>query len=181
MKRPKLTYSLITLAVLIAILLVYVASKPAHFDYERTAQIAAPPATVFDEVNDLHKWNAWSPYMDLDPNVKQTFSGPAAGVGASMHWAGNSKAGEGTMTIVESRPHQLIRLRLDFIKPLAVTDEATFTFMPQGNLTSTTWAMEGDNPFLFKLVSTFVNMDKMVGSDFEKGLGRLKKVSESQQ
>lgn len=180
MKRPKLTYTFLTIVVLIAIFLIYVAMKPAHFHVERTAQIAASPATVFDNVNDLHKWTAWSPYMDLDPNVTQTYAGPQSGVGSSMTWSGNSKAGAGTMTIIESRPSELIRIRIDFLKPFAATDTAIFTFQPEGGQTKTTWAMEGENPFLFKAVDTVMNMDKMVGDDFEKGLSRLKKVSEAQ-
>lgn len=180
MKKAVL-YVLVTLAIAIAAFLVFVAMKPAHFRVERTAHIAAPPSAVFDNVNDLHKWNAWSPWMELDPNVKQVYSGPSSGVGQSQAWSGNAKAGQGKMTILESNPAQDVHVQVEFIKPFAATDQAIFTFQPEGGGAAVTWAMEGDNNFFFKLFGTLMNTDKMLGDDFNKGLAKLKTVTEAQQ
>lgn len=176
-----MVYVLVTLAIALAAFLVFVASKPAHFRVERTAHIAAPPDAIFANVNDLHRWPAWSPWQDLDPNMKQTYDGPEAGVGASQSWSGNSKAGQGKMTILESRPDSEIRIRIEFLKPFTATNEAIFTFQSEGGQTTVTWAMEGENSFFFKLFGTFVNTDKMLGNDFEKGLARLKALTETRQ
>lgn len=173
-------YILVTLAIALAAFLVFVATRPAHFRVERTAHIAAPPNSVFANVNDLHKWPAWSPWQDLDPNMKQTYEGPEEGVGASQSWRGNSKAGQGRMTILQSRPPDEIRLRVEFVKPFTATNESIFTFQPEGGQTTVTWAMEGENSFFFKLFGTIVNTDKMLGRDFEKGLARLKTLTETQ-
>lgn len=179
MKRPKLTYSLITIAVLLVVFLIVISRKPDSFHSERTATINAPALTIFEQVNDLHKWNAWSPYVAYDPNAKQTYSGPQSGVGAAMSWDGNSKAGAGTMTIVESKPGELIRIQLDFTKPFKTTDMSTFTFRPDGGQTVTTWSMDGPSPFISKLMGTFFNLDKMIGDDFTVGLAKLRTLTES--
>jgi len=117
-------------AIIIIVFIAIVALQPATYRVVRTATISAPPAAVFEQVNDLHRWNGWSPWAKLDPDMKQTYEGPPAGIGASSTWAGNSKAGEGRMTITESHPSDLIKIRLDFVKPFASTANAEFTFVP---------------------------------------------------
>jgi hypothetical protein len=141
--------------------------------------ISAPAPVVFAQVNDLHRWENWSPWAKLDPNMKVAHEGPPAGKGAVYSWAGNSKVGEGRMTIIESRPNELVRINLEFIKPFAATNITEFTFKPEGNGTAVSWSMSGENNFLSKAVCLFMNMDKMVGGDFEKGLAALKSVSEA--
>lgn len=165
---------LIGLAAVILILVIIVASRPAEFSYQRSTTIAAPPSVIFPHLNDLHKWQAWSPWAKKDPNAKETFEGPATGVGSSMAWAGNNDVGEGKMTIVESKPDQSVQYQLDFIKPFAGTNLADFTFKPEGGNTLVTWTMRGKNTFFFKAFGLFVDCDKMIGSDFEKGLADLK-------
>src|SRR6185312_13629205 len=132
---------LIGLAVLVVLFVVVVAMQPSEFQVERTATIAAPPADVFAQVNDLHKWDAWSPWAKRDPSAKQTFEGPPAGEGASFQWAGNKEVGEGRMTIIQSHPSDLVKLKLEFFKPFAATSTAEFTFKPEGNQTAVTWSM----------------------------------------
>src|SRR5260221_14652047 len=105
----------------------------------------------------------------MDPNAATTFGGPASGVGATMDWAGNMKVGEGSMTIVESHPNDLVRFRLDFQKPFAGTNTAEFTFQPQGGQTQVTWSMTGHNNFMGKAMGLVMNCDKMVGGQFEQG------------
>lgn len=170
---------LIVLAVVVVAFVVIVATRPSEFRVSRSETIAAPPSVVFDHVNELHLWPAWSPFLKLDPNMKMTYSGPPSGVGAVSSWAGNDQAGEGSMTIVESKPGEVVRFRLDFVKPFKGTNEAEFTFKPQGNDTVVTWSMSGKNGFLFKAISLFCNMDKALGSVFSEGLANLKKVSET--
>ncbi len=167
---------LIAVAVIIVVFLIVVASRPSDFRVTRTATIPAAPSAVFPHVNDLKKWQEWSPWAKMDPNAKTTFEGPIAGQGAMFSWAGNDKIGEGKMTIVESRPNELVRFQLDFLKPFAANNTAEFTFEPKGADTVITWTMSGKNNFLFKAVGLFMNCDKMVGGQFEEGLANLKTI-----
>ena len=171
---------LIVAAALIVVFLIVVALQPSTFRVVRTATIAAPPEAVFAQVNDFHKWAAWSPWEHKDPAMKRTYEGPAAGMGSVYKWAGNKDVGEGGMTIVDSRPSDLIRIRLEFLKPFAATNQTEFSFKPQGHQTAVTWTMTGTNNFMGKLFCMFMDMDKLVGSDFEKGLAGMKSVVESQ-
>ena len=170
---------LLVLIAFVAVLGAVVASRPSEFRVERTRVIAAPPAAVFAQVNDFHKWPTWNPWGKLDPTMKQTYEGAPAGVGAVYTWAGNRQVGEGRMTIVESRPDELIRLRLDFMKPLPGTSTAEFTFKPEGDGTAVTWSMDGTNGFLAKAIGLVFNMDRMIGGQFEKGLADMKTVAEA--
>ncbi len=170
---------LIAVAVIVVVFVIVVATRPDDFRVTRSATIAASPAVVFEQVNDFHKWDAWSPWAKLDPTCKNTFNGASAGVGAGFAWAGNKKVGEGRMTITESQPNNLIRIKLEFLKPFKATNTAEFTFTPQGNQTLVTWNMFGKNNFMSKAFGLFVNCDKMIGGDFEKGLAQLKAVAEA--
>ena len=160
-------------------LAVIVAVRPSAFRIERSATIAAPAPTVFAQVNDFHNWEAWSPWAKLDPAARNSFEGAPAGNGAAFSWAGNSKVGEGRMTIVESRPSELVRIKLEFLKPFEATNTAEFTFKPQGERTAVTWSMYGHNNFIGKAVGLFVNMDRALGGEFEKGLVSMKSVAEA--
>ncbi len=170
---------LIGLVVILIVFCVVVALQPAHYGVERTAVISAPAAMVFTQVNDFHNWQAWSPWAKLDPSIKQTYEGVPSGAGAIYTWVGNNKVGEGRMTITESRPSDLIKIKLEFVKPFASTCATEFTFKPEGNQTRTTWSMSGENNFIAKAFCLFMNMDKMVGGDFEKGLAQMKSVVEA--
>jgi uncharacterized protein YndB with AHSA1/START domain len=170
-------YILIALAVIVAGLVVLVAMQPTDFRITRSATIPAPPSVVFEEVNDFHKWEAWSPWAKMDPAATNTFAGPPSGVGAIYTWAGNNKVGEGKMTLLESRPSQLIRIQLEFLKPFQATNIAEFTFAPAGNGTLVTWSMTGKNNFMSKAFVLLMNCDKMVGGQFEKGLQNLSEVT----
>lgn len=170
---------LIVVAVLLLAFVAYVARQPADFRIERSATISAPAAAVFARVNDLHAWQEFSPWAKLDPTAKITFTGPPAGTGAAFTWVGNSDIGEGTMTITESKPAELVRFRLDFVKPMASTSTAEFAFKGSTNTTTVTWSMFGKNNFVGRAFCVFVNMDKMVGGQFEEGLAKLKSLSEA--
>ena len=169
------------LAALVVVLVIVVAMQPPTFRVVRSALIAAPPARVFEEVNDLHRWVAWSPWQKLDPNMKQTYDGPPAGVDSSMSWSGNGKAGQGRMTITESKPSEHVGFRLEFLKPFRANHAAEFTFEPVGGGSETrvNWSMSGDKNFLSKAFGLVCNMDKLIGADFEKGLAQLKNVAEA--
>lgn len=163
----------------IAAFAIYVALQPSDYRITRSTTVAAPPSAVFEQVNDFHKWEAWSPWAKLDPAAKATFEGPQAGQGAVFKWAGNNEVGEGTMTVTESRPSELIRINLDFVKPMAGTSTAEFTFKPQGDQTAVTWSMFGQNNFIARAICTVMNQDKMIGGYFEKGLASLKTAAEA--
>ncbi|MGA7458339.1 MAG: SRPBCC family protein [Methyloceanibacter sp.] len=169
---------LIGLAVLVALFIVVVAMQPSEFQVARTATIAAPQAEVFAQVNDLRKWDAWSPWAKLDPDAKINFEGPEAGQGAAMSWAGNDKVGEGKMTIVESKPDEAVKLKVDFVRPFEGTSNSNFAFKPEGDGTSVTWAMSAHHNFLEKAFCLAMNGKKMIGGDMEKGLAQLKSLAE---
>ncbi len=171
--------SLIALAVIAIVVVVVVAARPAEFRVSRTARIAAAPPAVFAQVNDFHKWDGWNPWAKLDPAMKQGYEGAPAGAGAVYTWAGNSHVGEGRMTLTESRPSDLIRIKMEFLKPLAATNSAEFTFGPQGDHTVVTWSMEGRNNFMAKAIHLVMSMDRMIGGQFEKGLAQMKAVAEA--
>lgn len=166
------------IVVLIALFLIYTALKPGDFKISRNATMNAPAQAVYDIVNDLRRWNDWSPWAKLDPGAKYVMEGPPAGVGATHRWNGNNKVGQGAMTIVESKPGQLIRCRLEFIRPFKCTNSVEFAFTDQGGQTTMSWTMTGKSNFMSKLFCNFFNMDKMVGGDFEKGLASLKALVE---
>jgi uncharacterized protein YndB with AHSA1/START domain len=163
----------IGLAAVIGIFLIVAATRPADFRVERSATLAAPAGTLFEYVNNHHKFNEWNPFMKLDPNVKNTYSGPESGVGAVCSWDGNNDIGAGSCTITESKPGELVRSRMDWKRPMEGTSTVDFTFKPQGDKTVVTWAMYGKNNFMGKVVSIFMDCDKMCGPQFEKGLAEL--------
>jgi hypothetical protein len=169
---------LIGVIALIVLLVIVIATRPADFKIERSATVAAPPAVVFAQVNDFHAWPAWSPWEKLDPGMKRTHSGAPSGVGALYAWEGNDDVGEGRMTIEKSVEPSIVGIKLEFIKPFAATNATTFTFTPDGPGTKVTWAMEGKNNFAAKAASLFMDMDQLVGGDFERGLAAMKAVSE---
>lgn len=169
----------IALAAVVAVILIVASLQPPDFKITRSATIAAPPAIVFAQVNDFHNWNSWSPWAKMDPAAKSAFEGPSSGTGAGFTWDGNSKVGTGRMTITESRPNDLIRIKLDFIKPFEGHNIAEFSFKPEAGGTVLTWSMSGRKAFIPKVMCLFMNMDKMVGGNFEQGLASIKAISEA--
>ena len=149
------------------------ARKPNTFSVERSATIDAPPDKVMALLEDFHRWGEWSPWEKLDPDMKRTHSGAPKGKGAVYAWEGNSKAGAGQMEITDSSPSHL-SLKLDFTKPFEAHNVVDFKLEPQGNATNVTWTMNGPTTFITKVFMVFMNMDKMVGKDFEKGLANMK-------
>jgi uncharacterized protein YndB with AHSA1/START domain len=178
-KSSTLKKILIGIVVVIGGFLAVVAMQPAEFRVVRSTSIAAPPAAVFAQVNDFHHWDAWSPWAKIDPEMKQTFEGAPSGTGAVYTWTGNKDVGEGRMTVTESRPGELVRIRLDFIKPFEGTNTAEFTFKAEGAQTAVTWSMDGKKNFISKAICMFMDMDKMLGGQFEKGLAQMKAVVEA--
>ena len=170
---------LIALAVIVVLFIVVVATRPADFRITRSATIAAPAPEVFALVNDFHKWGAWSPWEKLDPALKRVYEGPPAGTGSVYSWAGNSQAGEGRMTITESRPGELILIKLEFLKPFQATNTTEFNFKSERDQTTVTWTMTGHKNFMFKAVHLLMNMEKMLGGEFEKGLAAMKSAAET--
>ncbi len=164
---------------IVATTLVVAALQPPTFHIERKTEIAREPSTVYAALEDFHRFGEWSPWEKLDPNLKRTYTGPQKGLGASYGWVGNDDVGEGRMTIVEAVPNEKVVVKLEFIKPFATTNMTTWTLKPEGGKTVVTWAMDGKNEGLIaKCFSMFMDIDKMVGKDFENGLSSLKKVAE---
>ena len=168
----------IAIAVLIAGILGFAATKPDTFRVQRAAGIKAPPEKVFALINDFKRWDAWSPWEKKDPAMKRTWGAVTSGKGAMYAWDGNSDVGKGSMEIAESVPSSRVALKLDFEKPFEAHNIVTFTLEPKGDVTNVTWAMQGPAPFLTKVIQVFCDMDSMVGKDFEAGLASLKKLTE---
>jgi carbon monoxide dehydrogenase subunit G len=166
------------IAVVVAGILIYAATKPNSFTVRRSIEIKAPPAKIFALINDLHGWAAWSPYEKKDPDMKRTFSGAQSGKGAVYEWDGNNTVGKGRMEVIDTSAPSKVTIKLDFIKPFEGHNTAEFTMEPKGDQTVVTWAMYGPSPFIAKLMGTFINMDRMIGNDFEAGLVNLKTLAE---
>jgi uncharacterized protein YndB with AHSA1/START domain len=153
--------------------LVLAAFQPDTFSVERSASLSAPREALYKQVNNHRNFVTWNPFNELDPDVVNTFSGPEAGVGAVCAWRGNANIGEGSSTITEVVPNELVRMRMDWIKPMAGTSTVDFTFIPEGDKTVVTWKMYGPQTFMSKLCSLFMNPETMCGPMFEKGLAQL--------
>lgn len=168
----------VVLAIAIAAVLILAAIKPATFSVERAIDIKAPPERIFPLINDFHQWVSWSPYETKDPAMKRSYSGPDSGKGAVYGWEGNSNVGSGRMEILDASVPSKILIKLDFFKPFEGHNTAEFTMLPQGEATHLSWVMRGPAPFISKLMQVFMNLDRMIGKDFEIGLANLKKLTE---
>lgn len=166
---------------IVALLATMIALQPAEFRVARSVLIAAPASDVFPHINDLRKWETWSPWAKIDPAMTQSYEGATEGVGAVYNWSGNAEVGAGRTTIVESRPDDLVGIKLEFFEPMAGTSDVTFALKPEGSSTIVTWTIQGENNFAGKAVSLVMDMDQMIGEQFDKGLAGLKSVVESQQ
>jgi uncharacterized protein YndB with AHSA1/START domain len=175
-KSLKIAAIVIILA--IAGVLAVAAMQPDRFSVRRAASIKAPPEKIFPLISDFSRWGAWSPYEKKDPAMKRSFSGPAAGAGAVYAWEGNQDVGQGRMEITDSAAPSRVSLKLDFVKPFEAHNQVDFTLQPTGEATTVTWAMQGPMPFISKVICLFVDMDRMVGQDFEAGLANLKSIAE---
>lgn len=169
---------LIVVVVLIALVLIYAATRPDEFRVERSIVIAAPAEKIFPLIDTPQNWRAWSPYERKDPTMQRTYAGPASGIGAAYAWKGNKEVGEGRMEIVESTPPSIVHFKLDFAVPFEAHNQAEFALEPVAGGTRVGWAMTGASPFMFKLMGLFINMDEMIGRDFETGLAALKAQAE---
>jgi hypothetical protein len=168
----------VVLAIAIAVVLILAAGKPPTFSVERAIDIAAPAERIFPLINDFHQWVAWSPWERRDPAMKRSYEGSSSGNGAVYGWDGNKNVGTGRMEILESAAPSKILIKLDFFKPFEGHNTAEFTMLPQGAATQVTWVMRGPAPFMSKLMQVFMDMDRMIGKDFEAGLSSLKRLAE---
>jgi uncharacterized protein YndB with AHSA1/START domain len=169
---------LIIVAVVIAAVLAFAASKPKTFHVQRSITIKAPAERIFALINDFHNWSGWAPQDKEDPTMRRTYSGAANGKGAASEWTSSGSAGRGRMAITESVPPRLISIKVDFVKPFEAHNINEFTLEPEGGLTRITWTMDGTNLYIMRLMSIFVNMDSVVGKHFESGLNNLKSAAE---
>ena len=170
--------SLLVVAALIALILIYAGTRPDAFRVERSTQIKAPPEKIFALINDLHQWEAWSPWEKIDPQIKRTYAGAASGKGAVYEWNGNKDIGQGRMEIAETTAPSRVLIKIDFLKPFEAHNLVEFTLASQGDTTTVTHAMFGPSPYVSKLMGLVFSMDKMVGGKFEEGLGSLKVLAE---
>jgi len=168
----------VILAIAIAIVLVLALTKPSSFAVRRATSIKAPAEKIFSLINDFHQWVAWSPYENKDRAMKRTYSGAAEGKGAVYAWDGNNNVGSGRMEIIDAAVPSKIVIKLDFFKPIEGHNTAEFTMLPHGDVTNLTWVMHGPASFMYKVMQVFMNMDNMIGKDFEVGLANLKKLTE---
>ena len=168
----------IVVVVAVAIILILAATKPDSFSIQRVITVQAPPQRIFPLINDFHQWGSWSPYENKDPAMKRSYSGAASGTGAVYAWEGNKNVGSGRMEILDASAPSRIVIKLDFFTPFEGHNTAEFTMLPQGDATNITWLMHGPLPFMGKIMHVFINMDNMIGKDFEAGLANLKRLTE---
>lgn len=176
--RKILLSILAVVGLLVAGVLGFAATKPDTFAVERSASIQAPPEKVYPLIEDFRRWAAWSPFEKLDPAMKKTYSGAESGVGAVYAWEGDDHAGVGRMEITEALAPSKLALKLDFVKPMEASNVVEFTLEPAGGATKVTWKMAGPQPYVSKVMCTFFDMDKMIGTEFETGLASLKALAE---
>lgn len=167
----------LVIVVVIVALLIFAATRPNDFRTQRSTSISASPEAIAAHIADFHRWVDWSPWERIDPTMQKTFSGAPTGTGAVYEWSGNGKVGQGRMEILDASSRE-IRVDLEFLKPFRAHNLAIFTFDPSGDATTVAWAMVGVRPFMLKVMGIFMNMDKIVGRDFETGLAALKTISE---
>jgi len=172
----------VVLAIAIAVVLILAATKPDTFSVRRAATVKAPPEKIFSLINDFHQWGTWSPWENKDPAMKRSYSGAQSGKGAIYAWDGNKNVGSGRMEILDASQPSKIVIKLDFFKPFEAHNTAEFTMLPQGDAsnaaTDINWQMHGPAPFMSKVMQVFMNVDRMVGKDFEIGLANLKRLTE---
>ena len=166
------------LVLAIAVILILAATKPDRFSVQRATTVRAPAEKIFPLINDFRRWGSWSPYEHKDPVMKRSFSGAASGKGAVYAWDGNKNVGSGRMEILDATAPAKIVIKLDFFTPFEGHNTAEFTMLPQGDGTNLTWLMHGPAPFMAKIMHVFMNIDRMVGKDFEIGLANLKRLTE---
>jgi uncharacterized protein YndB with AHSA1/START domain len=168
----------VVLAIAIAIVLILASTKPNVFSVRRAASMKAPPETIFALINDFHQWANWSPWEHKDPAMQRTYSGAASGEGAVYAWDGDRNVGSGRMEILEASAPSKIVIKLDFFKPFEAHNTAEFTMLPQGDATNLTWVMHGPASLMSRVMQVFINLDRMIGKDFETGLSNLKRATE---
>jgi uncharacterized protein YndB with AHSA1/START domain len=168
----------VVLAIVVAAVLILAATKPNSFSVQRAATVKAPPEKIFSLINDFHQWGGWSPYETKDPAMKRSYSGPESGKGAVYAWDGNKNVGSGRMEILDTTLPTRIVIKLDFFTPFEGHNTAEFTMLPQGDATHLTWLMHGPAVFVSKVMQVFINLDHMIGKDFEIGLANLKRLTE---
>lgn len=166
------------IAVVLIIFSGFVATRPDDFRVSRSITIEGSKDDIFNQINELKKWDAWSPWAKIDPNAKSSFEGPESGVGAVMSWDGNAEVGKGSMTVTQSTRGEFIQFRMDFLKPMESVSTTEFTLTPEGKQTTVKWEMYGKNNFIGKAIGIIFNCDKMVGEKFEEGLANLKAIIE---
>jgi uncharacterized protein YndB with AHSA1/START domain len=173
-----LFYLVLLLAVALAALILVASRKPDTFRIARSIRIDAPASAIYPHIASMQAFTRWSPWQAKDPAMTQSFGPVAEGLGASMDWSGNSKVGQGRMEVTAVEPPSRIAYKLNFLKPMRAENMAEFTLKEAGGATDVTWAMTGASPFTSKVFDTLMNMDRMVGRDFEEGLANLKAISE---
>jgi hypothetical protein len=167
----------IGLLVLVALFVGVVATRPSRFHVERSARLDAPPNLVFPLINDFHRWPSWSPWEQLDPAMKREYSGSPQGTGAVYDWSGNDDVGVGSMRITDSQAPTRVTIDLEFKEPWQATNTTLFSVAPEAGGSIVTWGMDGESSFVFKAVGLFMDMDEMVGKDFEAGLANMRRVA----
>jgi uncharacterized protein YndB with AHSA1/START domain len=169
-----------TIIIVVCSVLVLAMMKPDTVRFERSTVVSAPPAAIYPNLEDFHRFGAWSPWEKLDPNMQRTYEGPPKGVGSSYAWSGNDNVGSGKMTITDTKPNERVTVKLEFLKPMESTNTTVWTLTPENGGTRVSWTMEGPNSFAGKIFSVFADMDALIGKDFESGLANLKRISEAQ-
>lgn len=172
---------LLLVAVAVAGVLGFAATRPDTFEIRRTATIQAPAEKIHPLIADLHRFNTWNPFNQKDPQIQGSYRGPASGPGSAYDFRGNQEVGAGSLEILESTAPGKVTMRLTMTEPMPADNTVEFTLVPSGaggTGTDVTWSMRGPSPYIAKLMGLFFNVDRMVGGEFETGLASLKAMAE---
>lgn len=166
------------LAGILTALLGFVAVQSPDYEIKREITINATADKIFPYLNSSKLAEKWGPWLEVDPDSKMTYSGPDDGVGSKANWDGGKQLGTGSATIVESIPNQKVGIKLEYVAPMNMTQDSEYLISQNGNQSVVVWKVQGKNNFMGRLMCVFMNMDKMVGGMFEKGLNNLKNLVE---
>jgi hypothetical protein len=167
------------LGAIVAIFIILMLVAPKNYHVNRSIVIDRALPDVFQYIKHVKNQDDWSPWKKKDPDMKQTFSGVDGTVGFVSHWEGNKDVGTGEQEITKIEENKRLDTELRFFKPWKSQSDAYIEVEEADGGTNVTWGFSGVNKVPLNVMMMFMNMDKMIGKDFEEGLADLKRIMES--
>jgi len=168
----------LSLALILILFLAYVGMQSPKYEISRQIKIGASAEKIFPYLNNSKLAERWGPWLEVDPGAKMNYSGPEEGVGSRSDWDSGGQLGTGSATITESLPNERVGIKLEYTKPMVMSQYSEYIVQSSGGETTVIWKVRGENSFVGRMMCVFMNMDKHVGGMFEKGLANLKTLVE---